>query len=845
MIRKPQAGMETGDGARAARAGSRRRRLRRFVLDRFIVREILGPTFLGFVTYTFFLMLRAVFSLSEQIFVKGLSGADALRILGASMPHVVVLTIPMSFLFGVLIALGRMNSDNEVIALQAGGVALRRILRPVLLVAVLLSAGNAALTVWVLPRANRSLRELKLRLLQQGTTLGQIEPRVFHDEFPNVLLYVKDMDRTSGYWRGVLLFDRSVPGQDRLILAQRGRLVTPAAGSEGSPPSPTALRGEEAGAGGESPWLLLEDVVTHQFDPRKPESYKRDRNRVQLLKLFPGNRGQRMTISLGDRERDTLELWRRIQSTPSAWRGETAQARRVRLATVELHKRLAIPMACLAFALIGLPLGIGSRTATRGRGFVVSVTIIMLYYVLLNHGEVLSREGRIPPWVGPWIPNLVLLMVAYPLLARMGRWLGERRRGAGVLSGAASLARHGLRLLGSLLPRRKEARPRAATGKIPVALRGGRRVLRFPAMLDRYVLLRLLSPLLGVLATTVGLYIIVDLGDKIDEIAKHHATFGIFVAYYVNFVPQVVLDVGPLAMLIAVLVLLTMLERRLELTVLKASGVSVFRVAVPILLLAATVAGLLFSLEEMVVPDANRKARHYLSMIKGREPAGRSYAAPDRQWIFSRDGLALYNSLRFDTARQEIIGLSEYRFAPDGFRLASVTYADRVVWRDGSWIAMHGWVRRIHADGTDDFRWIEHPVELGIPESPHYFAQEYRSPSELDLVQLRTYIRRLQDSGYRPTPLMVRWHQKITYPLSALIMVLLGLPYGLNRGGGRRATPMVGVGLAIVLGVVYFVVVAILGKMGEAGILPPVVAAWAPLTLAILYSVNRLTTVRT
>ena len=211
MISGPETSKESG---RASSTGARRR-LRHFVLDQFIMREVAGPTLLGFLTYTFFLMLRVVFSLSEQIFVKGLSGMDALHILGASLPHVVVLTVPMSFLFGVLIALGRMNSDNEVIALQAGGVALRRILRPVLILALVLTAANASLTIWLLPEANRSLRELKMRLLQEGTTLGQIEPRVFHDEFPNVLLYVKDIDRASGYWKGVLLFDRSVPGRRR------------------------------------------------------------------------------------------------------------------------------------------------------------------------------------------------------------------------------------------------------------------------------------------------------------------------------------------------------------------------------------------------------------------------------------------------------------------------------------------------------------------------------------------------------------------------------------------------------------------------------------------------------
>lgn len=823
----------------------KRRRLRRSVLSRFVIREVAAPTALGFLAYTFFLLLRAVFSLSEQIFVRGLAGSDALRILGASVPHVVVLTIPMSFLFGVLIALGRMNSDNEIVALQAGGISLGKLLRSVLLLGLLLSLGNAYLTLEVLPAANRSLRAIKAKVLQQGTTLGQIEARVFHDEFPNILLYVQDVDRSSGYWKGVVLFDRSVPGAERLVLAQRGRLVTAEAAAATRPegqPSPTS---EGAAEGSSEPWLLLEDVVTHQFDPRKPESYKRDRNQIQLLRLFPSGGDQRMSISLGERERSTPELLQQMQGALSSGAHHESAARTRRLATVELHKRLAIPFACLAFALIGLPLGIGSRSSTRGRGFVLSIMIIMLYYVLLNHGELLSREGRIPAWLGPWLPNIILAALAYPLLFRMGRWLGGRRRGAGPVSALVFALRRLGTVFGKLIPRpSSRMAAQEATGKIPVVLQGRRRVVRFPALLDRYVFTRLLVPLMGVLATTVGLYVIVDLGDKIDEMAKHHATLGIFVTYYLNFIPQIVLDVAPLAVLIAVLVLLTLLERRLELTVLKAAGISIFRVAVPIVLLAATMAALLFSLEETVVPEANRKVRYYLAVIKGQDPS-HAYSAPDRQWVFSRDGHALYNFLRFDPSRRELIGLTEYRFDPGTFDLLSVMYADSVAWRNGSWVASHGWVRVIRADGSDEFRKLGRPVEAGIPESPHYFAQEYRSPGELSLLQLRLYIRRLQDSGYRPTPLMVRWYQKVTYPLSALIMVLLGLPYGLNRGGGRKATPMVGVGLAVVLGVVYFVLVAILGKMGEAGILPPVVAAWSPVLLALLYSINRLTTVRT
>ena len=110
--------------------------------------------------------------------------------------------------------------------------------------------------------------------------------------------------------------------------------------------------------------------------------------------------------------------------------------------------------------------------------------------------------------------------------------------------------------------------------------------------------------------------------------------------------------------------------------------------------------------------------------------------------------------------------------------------------------------------------------------------------------ELRGYIDELLDSGYRPSGLIVRWHQKFAYPLSAFVMVLLALPFGLSRGG-RRVSTMQGVAVALGLGIIYFITVALFGKLGEVEILPPLIGAWAPVALAFLFAINRLTTLRT
>ena len=120
-------------------------------LDRYVASEVIVPATLGFVTYTFLLMMRGLFALIEQIFVRGLPVVEALSVLAVTLPHVVVLTIPMGYLFGVLLAAGRLSGDNEIVAIQASGISVRRLLRPILVLGVLLALLNGYLYLVVIP----------------------------------------------------------------------------------------------------------------------------------------------------------------------------------------------------------------------------------------------------------------------------------------------------------------------------------------------------------------------------------------------------------------------------------------------------------------------------------------------------------------------------------------------------------------------------------------------------------------------------------------------------------------------------------------------------------------------
>ncbi len=812
------------------------------VVDRLTVKEIFTPTLLGFMTYTFLVIIRGVYNLIEQVLVRGVSAIDAARVLLITLPHVVVLTIPMSFLFGVLLAAGRMNADSELVALQAGGIPIRRLLRPILAFALVLAALNAFLYLFVIPPSSAQLRELKLKLFAGARNLGRIDPQVFHEEIPNALLYLRDADSDTGEWRDIMLFDNSNPSEERLTLARSGRMVsTGGAGSVDVRPTTGEMPDVEQ-------WIRLEDVVTHQFSRDDPETYRVNRTKSQLIRPDLDGGGGTVRYRTSMRDRSSGELVRYLLGEPFTGADGQPEAPEEdveltrRHAGIELNKRLAIPFACVVFGLLALPLGVGSGSGGRGRGFVVSVAVVLAYYLVNNQGEVLALEGAVPTWIGIWLPNIVLSAIAVALMFRMGRWLGEREP----LENPAAQA---IKAVAAWWRRRRTSSATVSrefsdelTGSVPIAIQRRRYANIFPALLDRYLTRRMLPPLLLVVGSTALLYIVVDLSDSIEDMARNHTPLNVILAYYANRVPQVFLDVTPIALMIAVLILLTVMEQQRELTALKAAGISLYRLAVPILLLAAFVAGGLWTLGEFIVPDSNREAQRQRDVIRGVDTA-RSYRSSDRQWLLSRDDESLYNFLRYDGETQTLIRLTLFQI-DDDMNLKYHLFTRRARFLDGKWIADSGWFRRFYPDGTDVFRRISGPLELPIDEGPAYFGQEYRQPSEMTVGELRNYIDELADSGYRPANLIVQWHQKFTYPLSAFVMVLLALPFALSRGG-RRVSTMQGVAIALTLGIAYFMVVALFGKLGEVEILPPIVGAWSPVVLALLFAVNRLTALRT
>ncbi len=775
----------------------------RAILSRAVVREALPSFLLALATTTFLLLIRSLFTLAELLTSRDAAVQDALALLVLALPHVVALTVPMALLFAVVTTAARLAADSEVVALQACGVRPSQLLRPLLVLAFVVTVLDAWVTVVLVPQGNRGIVERTARLALSGAS-ATVEPRAFTECFPGYLLYVDQLDKEGSGWNGVLLFDLSSPTEERLITAENGAVA------------------EDPRDG--ASWLNLAETATYVFKPSRPEAAQRTSNRELSIRLTPPAAGS-SPRELGVRASDWGGLVARARDPD-----RDPQARRDAL--VELHKRLAIPVASLAFCLVAFPLGLANRRGGRGFGVTASVTLVLAYYVLLNNGTLLARTGKLPVGLGVWLANLALAALGLLLLRRVSAAPPSRATLAGLLHTVRSaLAR------ARAAARERTDKFRWANSDPPS--RGPAALPQFLSILDAYLLRQCLTFFVSVLVAVVGIAITVKFSEQLDEIQRNAIPLVTVASYYLLSLPQILHDILPISFLIAFLATATLLDRHNEATALKAAGISLTRVAAPLLLLAALLGVGLFFLSDSVVQRSNRDAQRLEDLIRGRRVA-RSYRATDRPWLFLPDGRTLVNFIQYDPDTATLLRPTVYVF---GTRLNLRAHygAQRATFVDGEWRAEGGWVRRWLADGSSDYD--STLATLPLPVEPGYFGREYRRPSQMSFRELRDYVLLLRTAGYRVDRQIVQLHLKLAYPASLFLLSWLALPFAFG-GEGRRGTVR-GLAIALGLGMAYFGATALFTKLGEVSLLPPALAAWTPTVIFALLAANRHTTLRT
>jgi len=678
-------------------------------LRKYLFMEVLGPTLMGLGVYTVLLLINLVFKLAEFAIRKQIPVLLLVKFVVLALPRIMVLTVPMAVLLGILIGMGRLSSDGEITALRASGVSYLQILPPMIVLGALGSVVAGFCALVLVPEATYTQHRMNAELLFAADPTRNIQPRVFHQQIRGVLLYADEFNR-SGELEDLILVQQERGEAAQMTLASRARLE------------------QDSGTG--QLRIFLRDGENHSVDPESPERYQRSRYQEQVVVRPPDASFIDLIETLrGDlprnlREMKTPDLVRALDLPPDS--PDAIPERRRAQAEVEMHRRFAVPLAALIFAIFGPPLGIVTRRGGRSSGFAISLGVLIVYWLLMTSGENLARSDVIPTALAGWMPNGVLLAVGIGMTA----WLAFDQRTPGFLRYLTARAPWGRRRsrTPSGAPRRGRRRR-----TLPVQVRP---TLGFLGRLDRYVTGQFLRVMLFVMASFYVVYVLADLRTLLDEITENpNVTVALVARYFAYASPAMIQNGLSLAALLSTLLALGLLERQNEITAMKAAGISLFRISLPVVWIAILLSALQFTLTDTVVPHANQQAAELRARIRDVMPAS-TFGL--RQWVFGQDR-RLYNFASYSPASGEYQGISMYRFAPD--RLALVERIEAATaHHDGTlWVLRDGWIRNFEGDDVS-FEPFEE-TRMPLPEDPAYFRREVRTPAQMSFAELRTKCR--------------------------------------------------------------------------------------------------------
>jgi LPS export ABC transporter permease LptG/LPS export ABC transporter permease LptF len=780
------------------------------ILSRAIFREIFTSAALGGVLFTFVLFLRTMERLFALLVRSSAPPLDVTKLLLFALPATIPFSLPLGVLVGVLIALSRMSADGEITAMRAAGIPSASFVKPVLLFSMLALMITAATSLWLSPLCLRRQSQIARRIAAAQLT-ADIEARVFDEQFPNTVLYVGDVvTGKQVHWRDVFLADvtssedLAKQGKDR----GEGPLITVAADAIAT-----------ADVDHNRIQLNMRYVRTIHMDKEGKVITTSTPEQVQALEAQKPD----IEVNHAVTEMDTVPLYRRVYQTPDVTSQEKQEHKE---AAIELHQRLALPFACVLLALVGIPLGISSRKGGKSTAFVLTVLLAFSYYLGLITLIGLAKKGNFPIPVAVWTPNAVFAVIGLILLLRLERpgdrdvvgWIRMQAKG----------------LYGRLLVRRPHLISRLRGSAL------GRYGLR-PMLIDGYVLNSFVFYFLILLTALVLMVEVFTFFELLSDMVKNNIGMPKMVNYLFNLAPQLIYDSTPMAVLMATLICFGILTKHNEVTAFKAGGISVYRLAAPVLFAAAAISAFVFAFDYYYIPAANRRQEALRAEIKGRPV--QTYLRPlDRQWV-SGEGSRIYNYRYLDPHEGVMYKVNVYELDPATFNVLRQITADRARWEPSlkTWVFQSGFS---HDTRTDKYRYFygRSATFTELVEPPTWFVKEEKQYKEMNFTELASYIHELKASGLDTIRLRVQYNKKFAVPLFAFIMALLSVPFAFVAGN-RGA--MTGVGISFGIAIAYWVLNNLFEQVGDLNQLPAVMAAWSPdalFCIAGLWFISRMKT---
>ncbi|MBN2432103.1 MAG: LptF/LptG family permease [Acidobacteria bacterium] len=762
------------------------------IIHQLIYKESLPTIAIALVVLTFIAFSKEFQRFAQLLITSGTSIQTFMEVILIVLANVLFFTTPIALLIGIISCYSRLSADSEIISLKACGVSVFRLIGPVIVMALLLFGVTFLLTTTLAPKANNHFRTLQYDVaLSQLTT--EIQPRVFNERFRNFIFYVDDIDRSTETWKGIFLVENGGGSQQKVYLARRGNIFIH--------PSRELLQ------------LHLEDGEIYTVSTADPSSdaityFGSLDIPLQNLNLTPLER-----VPKRNREKTMAELAREMKTDGP----EDDNDRRHNL-ELEYHRRLALPFACIVFGLLGVPLGLSTRRGGRSSGFVISLFVVFLYYLIFAYSWKAGVHYRLfPIGFGVWIANILFTVcgVFFLLSANndhrtLRRWLTR--------TFLRHVNRGFFRLRDLVATVWRALRQRLVPGRTNVS----EMEYRFARVMDTFILKEFLKLLALTIMGGLLLFTIFTLFELLDEIYTNQIPATKIVEYFLFVAPMILVLIIPLCILISILVFFGVLEKTSQVTALKACGISIYRMSSPIVLVTVLLSLGVFVLQEFILPYTNQRQDDLLHEIKGHQV--QTYYRPDITWIMGNDR-TIYHYSYFDYDRNVFADLTIFELNLRQAQLRRRLFAPQAGWNaEGrEWVLYNGWERDFRQATYHFDRFQE--LTYTAAENPAYFKTELKRSDKMSYAELSAYIHKLRRGGFETLSLEVDLHKKISYPLVNLIMLFIGLPFSFMMG---KRGALYGVAVSILTGILFWALFNVFSAIGSHGIIPSLLAAWAP-----------------
>lgn len=772
-------------------------RVRHLLIPRYIVGAMAPYIFLAMLLLTAILLAQQAARLAEAVIYADLPFSLLGSIGAALLPGVLVFSIPLATLAGIIIGFSRMGSDSEIVAMRAAGVGSWTMIWPALVIGLVFTGATTYLHLKEAPEAARDLERIALRGALAKLD-SPVEPRMF-STLPRYVIYVRDGNKELGTWGRVFIFAQR-SDQAEVFTARSGRIDS----------------------SGERSELVLNDVISTKFPssgsatqpasnpgtPSNQKSYVVERSEQLRFSINTGRADIVQRLNDRDTNADAMD-WTDLRERVAS--GSTAQQKE---AIRVLNRRAALSVAPLFFSFLAATLGVRIRRGGRSVGVLLTLIIVIVYYLISLLGESLARVGTVSPYVGPWLATVFVFVLSMLfLLVNRVPFISS----------------------GSLLSRRSKSTERATARR--QSSHRGFSALGFPNLMDATLFRSLALTFLVCFIALAAIFNLFTLFELWRFIAVTQAGAGLVARYLLFLLPLVTVELFPATMLISVLITYALLARRHEAIAWWASGQSVYRLMLPGFFFAIAIAFGSWLVQEHIMPGTNLKQDALRARIRGGE--ARATTRTGRQWLASTETGRFY-SYEFGEDGK-LLEPTVYELDTEAVHLARVVSGKTGEWadanhlkiRDAESLALRGMEVERRSDAETTFTGVE---------SPAVFKPTIDKPSQLSSKDLKSYLNAAKQRGMDVSALAVALQRKYAGPFGIIIMAFIGMPLAVSFG---RKGAVLAICAAVVVGIAYWAVGGGFQQLGNHGLLRPTVAGWSPLLIFAAAGTYFLSRVRT